>query len=524
MVAIKNTRTQTITWVNEHGTFKKTGVTRILPIASPGDELSRWRRVGEVFQDVVAHAFKTNQPLRADGSRWSLSKIGAPTQLALSMAAHDVLHEVPPEWLSGAYQTDLAAMQLTPMLISGSMKIGRINRALTLSDLALQTSGASDGQTLAGATTTGTHGAAIKLGAIHDTFRAIHLMVGPKEAVLVQPSKQPLTQAAATQLTSWLGFQTKLVSDDAAFEAAIVGLGSMGLVLNVVVEVEPLYFLTNITTAHVDDRWKKVLSTMSPAGIAGHPAQPWHLEVLLLPYAQKPKTAPRAWVKTMSKTLYKNQPGVEIDTSHPTRPSPDLIGFISKLASVADATVLNGVFRAQITKEMVARYGAKKSVRMALPGVMFGPTALPKGQGHSVEFVVSAHEALPAVEAILAALGSELKHGRQFLGGIGVRFVGGSRGILAPNKKSPSCFIELPGIRTQESTKIYDACGKALTAAGIDYGCHWGQYLTGTKASLKSYWSPGETASWIAARQLLLPSAQARAIFQSMILKAAGLE
>lgn len=524
MVAFQNTRTQTITWINEHGTYKKPGVTRILPIAAAGDTYARWRRVGEVLQEVVGRAFQFNEPLRADGSRWSLNQIGVPTNWALSLAAHDVLEQVPDTWLSAAYQAELAQRDRVPMLISGSMKIGRINRFLALRDLALQTSGASDGQTLAGASTTGTHGAAIRFGAIHDSFSAIHIMVGPSQAVLVQPSSKPLKKAAAASLTSWLGFSTEVISDDAVFEAAIVGLGSMGLVLNVVVEAEPLYFLTSVTTPHTDDKWWDVLRSMSPAGIAGHPTDPWHLEVLATPYEQKPKTAPRAWVKTMIKTPYEDQPGVEIDPSHARRPNPDLIGMIAGASAFLDGTMTNAAFRAAITAQMIERYNQVKSVHRALPGVMFGPTALPKGQGQSIEFVVDGRAAALAVETLLQGLRSELGKGRQFLGGIGIRFVGRSRATLAPNNKSPTCFIELPAIRAKETAKIYDACGAALSAAGVDFGCHWGQYLTGTKESLKTYWSESERQSWINARKKLLPTAKARRIFASRILGPAGLE
>lgn len=524
MSPFNNARTQKIAWVNEHGTYKKSNVTRILPIAAAGDAYARWRRVGEVLQEVVGRAFQFNEPLRADGSRWSLNQIGVPTNWALSLAAHDVLEQVPNTWLSSSYQTDLRVRDRVPMLISGSMKIGRINRFLALRDLALQTSGASDGQTLAGATTTGTHGGAISFGAIHDSFSAIHIMVGPSQAVLVQPSSKPLKKSAAASLTSWLGFPTEVISDDAIFEAAIVGLGSMGLVLNIVVETEPLYFLTNVTTPHTGDEWRDVLSSRSPAGIAGHPSNPWHLEVLMTPYEQKPRTAPRAWVKTMIKTPYQDQPGVEIDPSHARRPNPDLIGLIAGAAEVLDRGATNAAFRAAITAQMVERYGLKKSVRRALPGVMFGPTALPRGQGQSVEFVVDGAAALPAVETILGALQSEFKKGRQFLGGIEIRFVGGSRATLAPNAKSPTCFIELPAIRTKETVKIYDACGASLGKAGIAFGCHWGQYLTGTENSLKTYWSEEQRRSFINSRKKLLPTEKARRIFASRILGPAGLE
>src|SRR5687767_15117186 len=128
---ILNTHEQTIDWANLHGTFKRNATTRILPIASASaTTLDRWRRVGQVFNDVVKHAFASGEPLRPDGSKWSLSNIGQPQKLALSLAAHDVAHGAPTGWISPAYRTRLATSGLTAMLVSGSMKIERLNRVL----------------------------------------------------------------------------------------------------------------------------------------------------------------------------------------------------------------------------------------------------------------------------------------------------------------------------------------------------------------------------------------------------------
>lgn len=512
-------------WSNEHGTFVRKNIRRLLPIASPGSPLERWRAVGTAVNEAVTHAFTKNEPLRVDGGRWSLSKVGLPQKLALSLAAHDVLERVPNSWLGAAYSAQLGSEELTPMLVSASMKIERINRLLTMANLALRTSGASNGQTFAGATSTGTHGAALHFGAVHDMIRAVHLMTGPNRAVLVQPASKPLKAQARASLEHWLGIPTELISDDAVFEAARVGLGSMGVILDYVIECEPLYFLTQTATSHVADApWKQVLATRSAAFLGPHSPQPFNLAVQLSVYKQHPAAKPRAWVSSSIKTRFTGQAGVEIDPSHPLRPNPDLISLVARLGEHLGTSVFNPVFRAAITAELVAQHGEGVSVRRALPGVLFGPTGLPRGQGHSVEFVVDAALALPAVETILDRVRTEFLAGRQLLGAMSVRFVGRSSATLAPNTKAPSVFIEIPSIRTPETAGIYDACAQALTAAGIPFGCHWGQYLVGTRKSLENYWSTAQRDSWLAARKKLLPTEKARRIFASAILKGAGLD
>ncbi len=524
MTHFRHSVTQTVSWQNEHGTFKRNRVERILPIASRGGTLARWRKVGAALKEAVGYAFAQNEPIRIDGSRWSLSNVGLPKKLALSLSAHDVLEEVPSSWISAGYKARLEAEDLTPMIVSGSMKISRINRFLTLRDLALRTSGASNGQTLAGATQTGTHGAAISFGAMHDFVRAVHVMVAPNKTVLVQPSSRPLKVQAQKSLQSWFSIPTELISDDDVFNAVRVGLGAMGVIVNFVIECEPLYFLTEVTTPHRDDAsWKGALRTVSPRHIPGHFRDPLNLGVLFSAYKQHPSRAPRAWVTSMKKTRFSGQNDVEMDPTHPSRPSPDVVGLVSDLADFIDTSIGNVAFRKETTAQLVERMGEKKTVRRALPGVLFGPTGLPKGNGHSLELCVDAAHALAAVESVLGALQSELSAGRQFLGAVSARFVGASAATLAPNIKSPSCFIELPGIYTDESTMIYEACGRALAEAGIPFGCHWGQYLTHTRLSLENYWSPEDKRSWKAARRRLLPSAKARRIFASPILRTCGL-
>jgi len=512
-------------WQNEHGTFLRKNIRRFMPIASPAGGLERWRAIGSALKESIGHAFSSDQPLRVDGGRWSLSKIGLPQKLALSLAAHDVLERVPASWLGTAYSARLAAEELTPMLVSSSMKIERINRLLTMANLALRTSGASNGQTFAGATSTGTHGAAIGFGAMHDMIVAVHVMVAPNRAVLVQPANRPLKAQARASLEHWLGVPTELVSDDAVFEAVRVGLGSMGVIVGYVIEVEPLYFLTQTVTSHTADaEWKNVLATRSAASLGNHSQSPFNLAVLLSVYKQHPAARPRAWVSTCTKTRFSGQPGVEIDPSHPLRPNPDTIGLLANLGSLLGSTVANPLFRAAMTGELVKQQGEGVVVRRALPGVLFGPTALPRGQGHSVELVVDAAQALVAVETLLAKIKAEFDQGRQLLGAMSVRFVGGSSATLAPNTKSPTAFIEIPSIRTTETTLVYDACSAALSAANIPFGCHWGQYLTRVEESLSDYWPAGNRAAWLAARRTLLPSAKARRVFASPVLAEVGLD
>ena len=510
---------QTIQWFNKHGTLSRPDIIRLLPVASAAGGLDRWRRVGDVFQAVVQYAFDNAEPLRPDGSRWSLSNIGVPTKLALSLAAHDVCEQLPGGWVSPTYQTQLEQDDMTPMLVSGSMKIERLNRTLAIQDLALQTSGASNGQTLAGACATGTHGSAIRVGAMHDTIRAVHLMVAPNRAVLLQRASAPLTSIAADDLTHWLGFSTELISSDALFYASLVHLGSLGLVLNMVLEAVPLYYLTRVSEpyANNDAAWKTALRSPNSGTVTSY-----HHEVVLNPYAPLPSGDPRAWVVSMDAARFTAQPDIDVSPNIPDAPNPDVLSIVSRLLEIIDVRLTNPTFRKNVTKQLVELYQNTRTVRKALPGVKFGPTGLPEGRGDSLEFACDAQHALAATEAILNSLQQQLQQGNQFPGAVAVRFVRRSDALLAPNLADTSCFIELPTIRTDELGSIFAVCGQALDDAGIAFGCHWGQTHLNTPERVEAWW--GERAQqWREARHQILEDATARAVFASPILADTGL-
>lgn len=510
---------QTIDWINKHGTHERSGVTRLLPIASAAGGLARWRRVGEVFKAIVQYAFDNREPLRPDGSRWSLSNIGMPVNLALSLAVHDVCDQLPESWVSPAYQTQLAQGDITPMLVSGSMKISRLNRTLDIQALALQTSGASNGQTLACACATGTHGSALRVGAMHDTVRAVHLMIAPDQAVLIQPASAPLTDDAAGDLEDWLEIPTRLISDDALFRAALVHLGSLGLVLNIVVETVPLYYLTrtSVPYGNRDAGWREALQRPRTGAVNAY-----HFEVVLNPYPSLPSHTPRAWAISMDAARFAQQPGVEIRPTVPEAPNPDTIGILTHLLELIDIRVGNPTFRKFVTKQLIKLYGDEEKVERALPSVMFGPTATPERRGDSIEFALDAQHALTATEAILDRLWHELRNGNQFPGVIGVRFICNSDALLATNLAETTCYIEMPTLRTDEVKGIFEVCGEALDGARVPFGSHWGQTHLNTPARVEAWW--GERAQqWRTARHELLDNATARTVFASRILADTGL-
>ncbi|ETX06032.1 MAG: hypothetical protein ETSY2_19485 [Candidatus Entotheonella gemina] len=132
--------------------------------------------------------------------------------------------------------------------------------------LALPAIGAVNGQTIVGAMATGTHGSEIAFGPMANMARAFFIVDGRGDCLLVQPSTpvfkdRDALQTALTTLSGeavWL--QTALetarpVADDDLFRACLIGVGVVGMIYAVVLEVQPQFRLQETRTART---WEDV--------------------------------------------------------------------------------------------------------------------------------------------------------------------------------------------------------------------------------------------------------------------------
>lgn len=145
-----------------------------------------------MLQTFVADAAANNVQLRAFGGQWSLSEAAIddgwlintqPLNIVFKMAAGDVSPDYtnPPRNL---------------VFAQCGNSVQEINQFLEDNMLALKTSGASDGQTILGALTTGTHGSAIDFGAMQDFVAGMHVIVSPTRHVWIERKSAPVVSQA----------------------------------------------------------------------------------------------------------------------------------------------------------------------------------------------------------------------------------------------------------------------------------------------------------------------------------------
>jgi len=122
------------------------------------------------------------------------------------------------------------------MLVEGGVQVDEINDKLEGIGRSLVTTGASNGQTIAGACATGTHGSVVSAGGIQQHVRAIQ-MVTPAGVHWIEPQAGLMSPAFVAETGS------TLLRDDEAFQAALVAVGSLGIVTAVVIETVPIYLV-----------------------------------------------------------------------------------------------------------------------------------------------------------------------------------------------------------------------------------------------------------------------------------------
>lgn len=515
-------------WTNFHATIDLSApehrLEQLRPIVRPGEDR---RRLGAAISAIVKDSFDQRVPLRAMGSRWSLSNVVRPSGRILETSELCAVTVLDRTFARGSYAAHLAHGGGQAVYVEGGTIIRRLNDELGRCGLALRTSGAADGHRIAGLIATGTHGSNLEVGCLHDTVQALHLMVAPGEAILLMPERRtpsaakdaPFVDPLADALGRRLGIPTKAVADDELFDCALVGIGSCGLVLGVVLDAAPLYVLDgDIDGFRVGDaRVEAAIAGVAPQEL-GKQKDPYHFMMVVLPHADAGDEC------VFVTTLHRQPPAKAFETADAATSlvPADTSAFLARLVECVRDKGLAGLLRNVICDQAREAYGPRRIDRM-FPGQVFGSVRLPPGHGKSTELAVDQRHAVEALAVVRHTLAEQAsQQNRLLLGALGVRFVPASRATLAMNVKPTTCFIELPTLATDYTDALFEQVWRALDEAQIPYGFHWGQEHGLTPARVERYY--GERAvQWKKARERLL-DATGRQVFAAPILKDAGLD
>ncbi len=423
--------------------------------------------------------------------------------------------------------------------------IAELNQELEPRGLALITSGASNGQTICGAISTGTHGAAWKFGAIHDFILGFQLIGHQGESYWIEPASRPVMAKSFCEI---LG--ATLVRDDQLFYAALVSFGSFGVIHAVILRAEPLYLLEQHVVPRHFDAVMAALPDLNNIAVkldlgdafGQIPHAPLHhFEIVLNPFALKPTSnGPREsfdGMGTYIRYMYKRSP----PDLQKFSPNQELIGLKSKTTSTSNEafSILQRLdmltpfwsgsgLAAQISKLIIDEFLLPDDPHTHLgtvltPGGTFAATGLP-GRGLSCELGIAGTDLFKAIDIIVREF-----HEFPLACMPSLRFVGGSKALLAPTFFGPyTCMMEFPASLSQRTLTGYHRLWQALQKNNIAFTFHWGQCQSWgptpllARQRLETVFGDRAT-NWLQARTKFLPAQARHTTFATELLADCGL-
>ena len=201
--------------------------------------------VGSMFEpdtlqdlvNVVQQATNAGKPLHVVGSGWAFENIAYSSgfMVRLSRLNHH-LTNVTGTALNAKWAASQAAGNDALFHIEAGASIADVNDALGLAGLALPTMGGANGQALAGAISTGTHGGDIGLPPLAGIVMAMHLVTTGGREIWIERASEPITDDLA--LARALSCKdTEILRNDDVFNALLVGFGRFGVIYSYVLRV-----------------------------------------------------------------------------------------------------------------------------------------------------------------------------------------------------------------------------------------------------------------------------------------------
>ncbi|WP_160354131.1 hypothetical protein [Sphingorhabdus profundilacus] len=511
----------TVDWINHHENVR-VPVAKILTVRNEtpaSASFAGMRATAARLQKIIQDALAAGKRIRAVGAHWSFSDI--PT------AANGWIVETNKlDWrfafVAGDMHISSNVTHDELLLCQCGTLVARINETLESPNSvfpnsqrrkALRTSGASNGQTIAGALGTGVHGSAIDVGGMESQVVGIQLLSATRNLWIERASAPVMKDGFAARLGA------ELIRDDNLFEAAIVSLGSLGIVHAVMLCSTGRYLLNTSLRRIRYGNIKAALNSLNfqGSGIPDETRRPYFFQAIMDP-DDLWEDGDRA--KVFCTVRYKevcppNHPvayNLKKENSDGTD-LPKLIGDIISLSP--DFRDLATWLLMEILLKEQSEIG--KADKWRTPGQTYTFTDARRGVASS-GFGVPLAQVSNALAIMAEAFRAHKKAGVVLT----CRYVQKSPGILSFTRYDPTCVIDIDGIDSQATQKLIKLVAQRFEAAGMPFTMHWGKTNHLTKARVRAAFG-GNVDRWIVARRTLLPDQAERDAFSNDFIDAVGL-
>jgi hypothetical protein len=487
-------------WINRHETFTQ-AIDNLYDVSNgeTADPLQDYNNTTSARLQFLKQATTDKKRIRALGGGWSFTEVAATEGRIINTKMMNLVFDIDPQSVSTSYAgvgEDLLFAQCGNSILELHTKLNSRGRSL-------KTCGASNGQTIIGAISTGTHGSAFDFGASEDFVVGLHMIVGADRHVWLERSSYPVvSDSFASKL------KTELIRDDELFNAALVSFGSFGFMLGAMIESEKIFLLEcHRKRVPVNKEYKQLIQTLNftNSSMPNGSERPFHFQTLINQYDLKPG----AYITTMYKRPFGQYQPTVVDPNI-AGPGDAAAEFIGKLFEVIPALVPKVV-----TMLIKSQYPIYDNQWGTL-GEIFCTSNM-RGK------VMSAAMGIPleSVTAVNELLLKENTASGPFGGVFAYRFVKQSKALLGFTRFPITCVVELDGVFSQKTLAFYNAVWKSLEAAGIPFTFHWGKINNMNADRVKKMY--GQTRDqWISARHRLL-SPEYLELFSNKLLEDWGL-
>jgi len=510
-------------WTNKHENFtKRFSSPRSYKLRNPKQgeaSIKRYNATSDNIKFLIQDAISHQVEIRAIGRGWSFTEIsfgnnGFVDTLSLRLAMKLSIRNIHLDFSNrGLTSDDVRFFQCGNSILSINDLLERRLGAKR----SIMASGASNGQTIAGATSTGTHGAAFRFGAVHDAIRGLHIITGQDSHVYIERKSHRVVSDTFIQA---IGSPTHIV-DDEAFNAAVVSFGSFGIIHGILLQTEPIFLLEKYRhRVSYNQSIKSALNTLDFNAFqlrsSGHAAaELYHIQVLINPY-NLANNKKGVYITYMYKIPYVDRPSISLKDRGYTY-GDDTLSVVAKLLSLVPIPLNRLAIKTAVNLIVRGQYPSGTSYPwIGTMGESFSYTSL-KGKTASCAIGFDMSSTSRVLDYILEIIDQAIP----FVGVIALRYVKGTKATLGFTRFPTTCVLEMDGVDTPRSRVFFDKVCEKLTAENISFTLHWGKlndYLD--QKPLSHFYPVSQIDSWKKIRTKLLPSAQQRAVFTNDFLRA----
>ncbi len=479
-------------------------------------KVDRYNDVAIEIQKLIKETQKAGEGFRAYGSAWSMNNIASHKDrmhyngfmnISMPIDANDCHKD-------NAYEPE------NLFLFECGNTIKEISETLAENGKSLKTTGASNGQTIAGCISTGVHGSGLDAGAVQDYVVGLNLIIGPNQddIVYLEPKSKPALNDAFIHT-----LKARIIRDDNLFYAALVGLGGFGFIHGVVIEAEPVFLLKRYVKkinkrlafelANTMDFKNSEFIIPGETTTQGNGKRPYHYKIFINQYSNEPNCV----VEVMYKKPYQD---------HYPDPFPvikeslyrDLIYLFVKLAEKFPKSI---------------PWLVKRLRKTILPTVNEETTGMLKEifwdapyQGPAFACSFGIHH--KHSEKVMKLLGKLTRDEGPIPGIFALRFVKKTKATLGFTKFPITCMIEIDGVLWKKTRKIMSLeeysrrMIEVLKENNIPFTIHWGKNSDWKFPGLLNHMYGANAVKWIAQRKKLL-SPEMQDMFSNKFLTTIGL-